>query len=938
MSDVLSGAWSAFLEDVKASRRTLLRELADLHANVKEISSEVEERYAAAIRQDWPRGQIDTLRTIFEADAASLLRKPLEQRYERSRIHDRLPRAFEDFWSGLGDAARKTPIRAEVIPFRLIETLPESTDLPFFPRWFGWRNRVRALDVRRAVTGGLKREAFQLGPLEGRVYMSFAQAALALLDPWKATRAVAFLRLRGEEAAGDPHEAHAAWKQQVGVQQAHFEQILESLEVALEGMEARLLGAVLGPERLRRLSRKRARRLVEWENYWGRQQSSIRALMDAEKSLVELGERAIEAAEEGIAVVDKEHRAVKDELGAAEDALDGWQPGRDNPLPPGSTHIVTPASEQTRQWKRSLENHARFMPAEIESVVPRRPLPGWRVRWRTVRPKQSFLNVLDAAADPVATVLDDVEGDHKAVFRAIEWAREVVTFGIQAASESEAEEGMARESVGNSAAQLKHADETFPDRSSGVEAAYVQATASCFYQYHVGFEHGRLSLLSFLAREGIARGARRASRLVLENGRRSGLAAWTASRRFYHAVLVRIGWEAPLEVVLEPVQRRHSFHEARNVDLDRSRLPRLYSRLFRTAPVDDVRFLVGREREMSALADARALWDADHYAAVVVYGQRGSGKTSLINCALTRSFTDMEDVEVKRGQFRERIVTAEGMRRFLAELLGVGFDERFLQPSAKRRVIVIEELERTFLRKVGGLAALEELLRTMTRSAHSTLWILSLAADAFEFLNAAADLQRYFSHRINASAVRRRDLREAILQRHTLSGLRIEFAGPPNGNRFSAWFNETTGIRQDAETAFFEAIYKRSGGVFRSAIELWKNNIDRAEGGVLYMHFPEAEDHDKIARDLTREELFTLHMLMQHGSLTAEEHAEIFGWDLEASRMLVENLLGRRIVEAEREALTLGVRVRPHATVLVRSALSAQNLLSDGPSKSIRSY
>ena len=921
MSDVLSGAWSAFLEDVKASRRKLLGELGDLHADAVKLSAEVEKRYAAAIRQDRPRGRTAALRTIFEADAASLLLEPLE-RHARARIHDRLPRAFEDFWSDLADAARKAPIRAEAAPAGLIETLPEGASLPFFPRWFGWRNRVRALEVRQAVLGGLKREAFKLGPLEGRVYMSFAQAALALLEPWKASRAVAVLRLRGGEAAGDPHEAHAAWKQQVDGQQADFEQTLESLDAALEGMEARLLGAVLGPERLRRLGRRRARRLVEWESYWGRQQSSIRALVEAEISLIRLGARSIAAAEDGILAVRQEHRSVADELQAARDALERWQPGRDNPLPPRSAH-VTAASEHTRQWKRALGSHAQvLMPAEIESVVPRRPLPGWRVPWRAVRPQQSFLNVLDAAADPVATVLEDVEGDHKAVLREIERAREVVTFGIQAASESGAGGAMAQESVGNSAGLLKHAGETFPDRRSGVEAAYVQATASCFYQYHVGFEHGRLSLLSFLAREGLARGTRRASSLALEEGRRGGLAAWTAIRRFYHAVLVRIGWEAPLDVVRAPVQRRRSFHHARDVDLGTRRLPLIYGRLFRTAPVEDVRFLVGREAEMSALADARALWDADHYAAVLVFGQRGSGKTSLINCALTRSFTD---VEVVRGQFSERVVTAEGMRRFLAGLLGVGVDELSGQLSAKRRVIVIEELERTFLRKVGGLTALEELLRVMTVSAHSTLWVLSLAAEAFEFLDAAANLRRYFSHRINASAVRRRDLREAILQRHNLSGLRIEFAGPPDGNRFSAWFNETTGIREDTETAFFEAIYKRSGGVFRSAIELWQRNIDRAEGGVLYMHFPEAEDHADIASGFTREELFTLQMLMQHGSLTPEEHAGIFGWDLEASRMLVEHLLGCRIVEVEPGAP--GVRVRPQATVLVRSALSAQNLL-----------
>ena len=921
MSDVPVAAWSAFLEDAAASRRKLLGELADLHKSVREITAELDQCCAAATELDWPRGQSATLRRIFEANAKALLLDPLD-RHARSRIHDRLPRSFEDFWSDLAEAARKLPVLAEFAPISLIETLPAGTKLPL-PRWAGWRNRVRTVEVRQAVLDGLELRAFRIGPLEGRIYLAFAQATLALLDPWQALRAAALIRLQSNEAATHPREVYSTWKQQTEAREAGFKRFLESLDAALTEMDVRLLGAVLGPERFRRLGGKRAERRAAWEDHWERQQRSVRALVETEISHVRLGAQAIVAIEGSARAVREEHQAVVGELGVALDVLDRWQPGQENPLPPGSAQL-TPASQHVLEWKRLLGSHARdLLPAEIEAVDPRRPLPGWRSPWRTVRPEQSFLVVLDRSTAPVAAVLEDVGGDHKAVLRNIEHAREVVTFGIRTAADSASGDAMAQESVDNGALLLKHTHRTLPQREAAVEAAYVQATAACFHLYHVGFEQGRLTLVSYLAREGIVRGARRASRRALEEGRRIGRATRTAIRRFCHAVLVRIGWEAPPERVESPVVRWRSFQEAADAAPGARRLPLIYHRLFRAQPVEDLRFLVGRETEMAALADARALWDAGRFAAVVVYGQRGSGKTSLINCALTRSFAD---VDVVRGSFSERVLTRQAMRSFLEGLLGAESDDIVANLSSRKRVIILEELERAFLRKVGGLEALEELLRLMTLSVPSTIWILSLAGEAFDFLDAAADLGRRFSHRINASAVRPGDLREAILQRHNLSGLRLKFEGRPDDNRFGAWFQARTGLgEEESQTAFFNALYKRSGGVFRSAFGLWQRNIDRAAGGVLYMHFPDVEDHAEIAGGFTRDELFTLQMLLQHGSLTVEEHAEIFGWRREVSRALVEQLLGRRIVEAEPGAP--GVRIRPPAAVLARSALSAQNLL-----------
>ena len=612
------------------------------------------------------------------------------------------------------------------------------------------------------------------------------------------------------------------------------------------------------------------------------------------------------------------------ELDGAIAALEAWHFGDDNPIPPASAQL-TPATEQTRQWERVLTTHARaLMPAEIDSVEPKRALPGWFSPWRGLRPQEGFIDALKKASDPIVEVLDDVEADHKSILREIERAREVVSFSIQTASEErDTDDSLAKESIGNARGLLAHSRETLPERSSAVEAAFVQATASTFYQYHLAFEQGRISLLSYLAREGVARGSQRVSHVVLEQGRRFSLEAWRRIERYDHMVRVRIGLEAPVEADVVPVQRWQVLGDGFDVGGSAAqRLPLIYGRLFRGEPVEDLRFLVGRETEMAALTDARTLWEGGRFAAVLIAGQRGSGKTSLINCSLSRSFSD---ADVVRGRFIERILTPHGVRSFLSELLGVSNEDLLHTLKTERRVVVIEEVERTFLRRVGGFQALEELLEIVTATARSTLWILSLAGEAFNLLNAAAGVGSHFSHRINASSVKPEHVREAILQRHNLSGLRLEFAVPPQGNRLWTWFHRQTGIQESPETAFFDDLYRRSGGVFRSAFGFWQQHIDRAEGGVLYMLAPDEVDHDAVSEGLSRFELFTLQAILQHGSLTPEQHAEVFGIEPETSRAVVEHLFGCHILEDEPEAT--GARIRPAALMLVRSMLSLQNLM-----------
>ena len=196
---------------------------------------------------------------------------------------------------------------------------------------------------------------------------------------------------------------------------------------------------------------------------------------------------------------------------------------------------------------------------------------------------------------------------------------------------------------------------------------------------------------------------------------------------------------------------------------------------------------------------------------------------------------------------------------------------------------------------------------------------------ALNFVENVVSFEENFSHRINAMAVTPDQLTEALLVRHNLSGLRLQLASPkPDNSRIDA-VRRLVGLGKDPEQYYFESLYRQSEGIFRSAFELWLQSVDRIEGGVLYMLSPSEPDYGKMLSQLTLEDVFKLQAILQHGSLTVEESAQIFDESYEKSNRCIDKLIAWDVLDKDPNCP--GFRVRPAAGRFVRNALYRQNLL-----------
>jgi hypothetical protein len=343
------------------------------------------------------------------------------------------------------------------------------------------------------------------------------------------------------------------------------------------------------------------------------------------------------------------------------------------------------------------------------------------------------------------------------------------------------------------------------------------------------------------------------------------------------------------------------------------RLPFIYRRLFNLSPLESAELLVARDEEMLLIETARERWRQGMPCAVAVIGELGSGKTSLINAAVEKAFGGLL---VYKKQFISAIESERLLAEELASLLRLPsawtLDELQwrINGMAERCVIVIEDAHQLYRRAFGGFETLKKLLLLIARTRHQILWIVSMRKYAWRYLNSALRIADSFTFVVNTENLSGPDLEQVILARHQMSGFDLRFLPDEAITQRRRYRRASEPERQALlRRSYFEALSKASEGNILAGIFYWLKSLVEAQSNELIVR-PLAELRFDFLHDAPVERLLALSMLIQHGSLTAAEHAQIFGSATEESLALLThlanvNLLTRDVSEdgAERFAV-----------------------------------
>lgn len=912
----LVAEWKSLLATLDFGKAQLISEF---RACLKDVE-QIHEAHLKALESFKPEDLETTTLELLEKTVSRVSRKVVEEHYEQweqRKPFKRAMKAVETCERRLEDAARSMPATVQLTGAALVQILSPHLSETLEKQLLRLGETDRTIDPAALVLEVTRGYFEEFMEVSAPLLTTFAVALRQLRQGWDCCYEFTQSSDRHAETL---EELNREWRQALDEARqaiARAEQVLSEIP---EGVAAAFASAHTASRRAAvqqtdsalTASQAVITHLVEQFYAVEDEVKLLLGLFLLLKSLKQVFRDSLES-------VHQEHLRCAHELDLALTHIAAQQQCQTN-FQLADTRII-PASMRLGELDGLLRAQARQLPATVR--LQRRLSPNPHSDYRMIDPYAVAVSALQGEDyKEYERLLQAVENDHSTAFRQLEQAHDVIEFGLQNSENGQPTE-VTREAFQNARSLLEFHRKQLDASRQPLEHVAAKLLFKALLNTYPYLRQSSMEAMAQSAREGLVQALLWSSRRAIELLRGFTVTGYVAGKSGFKRFLVSIGWleskRAQTEVAIRPMMP-----EEFTVDLRSKQMPAIYKRLFQFEPVKDPRFLTGRDEEMEAIVKAREAWQAGRPASLLIVGERGSGKSSLINCAARRMFADDK---LLRLEFSERMVLEGQLERYFCRATGVeGPEDLQHYLTSERRVIIVEELERAFLRQTGYFDAVRALIRLIHATCRQTLWILAVNQVAFKFLDAVVGLGQIFSHRIDAARASEEALRQAILVRHKLSGLRLQFAPPPEAKKgLAERLISRLHKPVDAEDIFFNSLARESNGIFRTAFEIWLSHIERVEGGICYLKPIIHRDLTPITDHLQQSDLFSLVAVMQHGSLTPDEHSKVFCQTRAESRSALDRLQAFELIEPD--PLHPGYRVRPEAIRIVRQALYVRNLL-----------
>lgn len=277
---------------------------------------------------------------------------------------------------------------------------------------------------------------------------------------------------------------------------------------------------------------------------------------------------------------------------------------------------------------------------------------------------------------------------------------------------------------------------------------------------------------------------------------------------------------------------------------------------FLTAPVQ-ARPLDVESIEHHVLETALARWHRALHSAVALLGPFGAGKSSLIK----RIPASRIDLPVRHHQFTCRIL---GEAQFLNHVTNglnlpaveTVYDLASHLQSGPRQVVLLDDCQLLFLRRIGGFVPLDLLLRLITLTSRHVLWVTAWNIYSWMYLENVRNLSDQFAivHTISRQPLH--EMQQMLSERARRAQLRVVWPSDSTESILQQISVNARGRPTLAQHVFLRSLQPTGDGHFTL----------RPQDVYEPPHHCEVKD---------QEEVFALANLVRHGPLTVRELASI---------------------------------------------------------------
>jgi Kef-type K+ transport system membrane component KefB len=304
--------------------------------------------------------------------------------------------------------------------------------------------------------------------------------------------------------------------------------------------------------------------------------------------------------------------------------------------------------------------------------------------------------------------------------------------------------------------------------------------------------------------------------------------------------------------------------------------PVVYFRLFSDPNLEARDLLVGREDEVEALKRTLLGDNSGSSRAVAVLGEGANGYGAAVSGVI-------------RGLSRQLTIR----RHKLSGPASIEDVHEILSVANKRCLTIVENMHWLYTLEHGGFEPLRILLDGVLNDRGNNAWILAGETSAWEYASHHVPLKDVFPQQLDVHKLTVSELRQALLNRHNMSGYGLRFADAHTSTLWMIKRHIFKGLQEvePNEAKFFEAIHREAGGVLRDAQSLWlaSASVLDDEREELIMGAA-ATTPLSACRKLPEEMLLTLRQVARQGRITANQHAMVFQSSETSSEALLNRL------------------------------------------------
>ena len=354
-------------------------------------------------------------------------------------------------------------------------------------------------------------------------------------------------------------------------------------------------------------------------------------------------------------------------------------------------------------------------------------------------------------------------------------------------------------------------------------------------------------------------------------------------------------------------------------------LPLVYSRLYSIEPLTDQFLFEGRELEVSTIEQAFIHWQKGRSGSIFITGEKWSGLTSLINHVLSKNKFTLPTfrLELEGNQY-----DSVEMYSSFAQILGTdpfNSNEAMIDylNASERKVIILEDIQKLYLKKIDGLKAVSDLIEIITSTRNRVFWMVTSTTYASQFFEKTIQFSSYFSHHVVLREMSPDQINNLVIKRNRISGFKVHFEEDEQHSNDKKYLKLNDEEKQEyLKTSFFKVVNNFAKSNVSMALLCWLLSTKKVADNTVYISQFKSLDLSFLSQ-LPLDQIFVLHALIQHDGLESLQVSEVLSFPLQKVKVLLLAMEEDGIIVREKNVFMVHTLV--YRTVI--QLLKSKNLI-----------